>query len=157
VTLSQALESPLVLPDRRDGLRNSVERAAQDAGIGMPRLTAEVNSLSVIKHAVLQGVGATILPPGCIEYEIRHGALRACEIVDPPLHCTVALFTRRDALLDRAAASIFRLAIATATELCATGRWTDGAIVDDDGARALPADGGKLMKLQLDNRGRWKP
>ncbi len=131
VTLSQALASPLVLPDLRDGLRSIIESAARKAGMGISNLVSEVNSLTVIKHAVLQGLGATVLPLSCVTAEVQQDALRAQEITNPALRCTVALFTRKNALLDRATASVFRLAVATAKELCVTGKWIGGAVAQE--------------------------
>ena len=84
---------------------------------------SEVGSLTVIKNAVLQGVAATILPLSCVGPEVENNLMQAQEIVGGETHFTVALFMRDHALLDPAAASVFRLTIATARELCATGRW----------------------------------
>jgi LysR family nitrogen assimilation transcriptional regulator len=137
VTLAHALAPPLFLPDARDGLRTIIEDAARAAGLAVSNLAAEVSSLAVIKDAVLKGVGATILPLSCVAAEVRRGALRAQEITDPEIHCTVVLCTRRDALLARAAASVFRLTAATARELCNDEEWVGAAIAPD----ARPSQG----------------
>jgi LysR family nitrogen assimilation transcriptional regulator len=128
VTLSHALASPLVLPDLRDGLRSTIEREARTAGMAILNLVSEVSSLTVIKNAVLQGLGATILPISCVAAEVQQGALQAQEITNPALCCTVALFTRKNALLDRATASLFRLTVSLAKQLCLDKSWIGGAI-----------------------------
>ena len=129
VALSDALASPLVLPDPRDGLRLTIENAARRAGIRITNLVSEVSSLTVIKNAVLQGIGATFLPVSAVPAELQRGAVLA-QTTNPPLSVTVALYTRRDALLDRAAASVYRLAATTAKELCASTTWAGGTFVD---------------------------
>jgi LysR family nitrogen assimilation transcriptional regulator len=130
VSLSNALGSPLVLPDLRDGLRRNIENAAGTAGIRISNLVSEVSSLTVIKNAVLQGLGATILPISAVAAELQQGAVRA-QAIDPPIRVTVALCTRKDALLDRATASVFRLTVSTAKELCANTSWVGGMIVEE--------------------------
>jgi LysR family transcriptional regulator, nitrogen assimilation regulatory protein len=131
VTLPEALSFPLVLPDTRDGLRIIIESAAHRAGLTISNLVSEVSSLTVIKNAVLQGLGATILPISCVSIEVQQGALQAQEIAVPDVACTVVLCTRKGAPLPQAAASVFRLTVATATELCTDNNWVGGAIVQD--------------------------
>lgn len=131
VALSHALASPLVLPDLRDGIRSSIENAARTAKIRISNLVSEVSSLTVIKIAVMQGVGATILPISSVTSEVQQGAVQAQEIAEPAVRCTVALCTRKDTLLDLAAASVFRLIVATAKELCVTGKWIGGAVAQE--------------------------
>jgi LysR family nitrogen assimilation transcriptional regulator len=132
LTFSHALTSPLVLPDLRDGLRTIIESAARTAGLAISNLVLEVSSLTIIKNAVLQGVGATILPLSCVSAEVQQGALQVREIANPEVRCTVALYTRRDALLTRAATAVFRLAVATANQLCNENSWIGGAIAHQD-------------------------
>jgi LysR family nitrogen assimilation transcriptional regulator len=130
VALSTALGSPLVLPDLRDGLRRNIENAARTAGMRISNLVSEVSSLTVIKNAVLQGLGATIVPISAVASELEQGAVRA-QTIDPPIRVAVALCTRKDALLDRAMASVFRLAALTAKELCANKSWVGGRILEE--------------------------
>jgi LysR family nitrogen assimilation transcriptional regulator len=132
VNLLNALASPLVLPDIRDGLRSSIERIARNAGIGIPNLVSEISSLTVIKDAVLQGMGATILPISCVAAEVRQNLLQAQEIMDPRALCTVTLCTRKNDLLDRAAASVFRVTVATARECCTSGGWSGASIAREN-------------------------
>lgn len=133
ITLSHALASPLILPDRSDGLRNIIASAAHKARMVISNVVSEVNSLTVIKNAVLQGVGATILPISCVAAEVQEGALQAQEITNPEVRCTVALCTRKDALLDQAAASVYRLTVTTARELCLNKKWIGGVIAQESG------------------------
>ncbi len=130
VTLSRALKYPLVLPDVRDGLRNIIDRAARNAGLQISNVVSEVSSLTVIKNAVLQGLGATILPISCVSAEVQQRTLHAHQVINADASCVIVLCTRKDALLDGAAASVFRLTIAAARDLCNDRRWP--------GAEAVP-------------------
>lgn len=130
VTLSDALGSPLILPDLRDGLRRIIENAARTAGNRISNLVSEVSSLTVIKNAVLKGLGATILPRSAVPAELQLEAVRA-QAINPPIRVTAALCTRKDALLDRATASVFRLTASTAKELCANTSWAGGTVVEE--------------------------
>jgi len=129
ITLSTALGMPLVLPDLRDGLRHTIESAARIAGLRISNLVSEVSSLTVIKNAVLQGMGTTILPVSAVATELQQKTLCA-QATNPPIRVTLALYTRKDALLDRAAASIFRLIASTAEDLCTNKRWVGGTIAE---------------------------
>jgi LysR family nitrogen assimilation transcriptional regulator len=134
ISLSDALASPIVLPDLRDGLRSTIEHTARSAGLRISNLVSEVSSLTVIKNAVLQGLGGTILPIAAVGPELQQGLVAAQEITEPPTSVTVSLCTRKDPLLDRATASVFRLTALTAKELCIEGRWGGGAFVEDGGS-----------------------
>ena len=101
------------------------------AGVGIEHLVAEVSSLTVIKSAVLQGLGATILPMSCVADEVQQGALRAQEITNPALRSTVALVTRKNALLDRTTASVFSLTVSLTKQLCLDKRWIGSAIAQE--------------------------
>ena len=132
VSVVRALDSPLVLPDARDGLRTIIDGAALAAGVAMANLVSEVDSLTVIKNAVLQGVGSTLLPMSCVAVEVEQGLLSAVPVADPGIQCKVVLCTRKGAQLTHAAASVFRSAVTTARELCVRARWLGATSLADD-------------------------
>jgi LysR family nitrogen assimilation transcriptional regulator len=136
VTLADALAHPLALLDARDRIRGSIESAARAAGLQVASLLSEVSSLTVIKSAAVQGLAATILPLSAVALEVSQGILHAQEITHPAVQCTVALYTRNDALIDLAAASVLRLVASTARELCTSGLWRGGTFVRVNGVGA---------------------
>ena len=77
-------------------------------------------------------MGATILPISCVAAEVRQNLLQAQEIMDPGAFCTVTLCTRKNDLLDRAAASVFRTTVAVAREFCTSGRWGGASIAHEN-------------------------
>jgi LysR family nitrogen assimilation transcriptional regulator len=123
VSVARALSSPLVLPDVRDGLGTIIEKAALASDVTLSNLVSEVDSLTVVKNAVLEGVGSTLLPMSCVAAEVKQGLLCAQPIAHPGIRCTVVLCTRKDALLTHAAASVLRSVATTARELCVDARW----------------------------------
>jgi len=132
VSVAQALDSPLVLPDVRDGLRTIIENAALAAGVTLANLVSEVDSLTVIKNAVLQGVGSTLLPMSCVAGEVEQCLLSAQPVADPGIRCRVVVCTRKHAQLTHAAASVLRSAVTTARELCVGTRWVGATSLADD-------------------------
>jgi LysR family nitrogen assimilation transcriptional regulator len=132
VSVADALDSPLVLPDVRDGLRTIIENAALAADVTLPHVVSEIGSLTVIKNAVLQGVGSTLLPMSCVASEVEQGLLSAQAVADPGIRCTVVLCTRKDAQLTHAAASVFQSAVTTARELCIGEGWVGAIPLADD-------------------------
>ena len=72
----------------------------------------------------------------CVAAEVEQGLLQAQEITDSCAFCTVTLCTRKNDLLDRPSASVFRFTVAAARELCATGRWIGAAVALDQGMQS---------------------
>ena len=80
VSLSELAGLDLVLPTRGQGVRARVARALQDAGHASARVAAEIDSHTVIKQAVADGLGMTILSWASVEAEVKQGRLKAVEI-----------------------------------------------------------------------------
>ena len=92
---------------------------------------AETDSLTVIKNAVLDGMGMTILPVSAVISELDHDLMLAQEIVSPTVTCTVALCSPKSMTISHAAECVARLIVAVGPEICAIGRGP-GAPVQDD-------------------------
>lgn len=90
VPLAEALEERLAIPERRDVVRETVTRAAEDAGLEV-RMAYEVRSIAAIKLLVLRGEAASILPLASVIEEVRSGLLDARPIVAPTLRRTLYL------------------------------------------------------------------
>jgi LysR family nitrogen assimilation transcriptional regulator len=128
LTLRDALDTTLILPGLQHGVRPRIESTARAAGLAT-RDVIEINSIAILKSAILAGMGATILPVAPVQAEVERGAMRALAIRDPAIARTVVLCTSRNIPLTNAAAAVSRLVVQVAHELCAEGRWI--------GARAL--------------------
>ena len=123
VTLATALSSPLILSDMQHSVRARIEECAKTAGYRIANLVAETNSLTVIKNAVLDGMGLTILPISAVMSELERESLLAQEIIDPSVSCTVSVCWPRSIATNHAALCVARLIVAAATDIRATGRW----------------------------------
>ncbi|MBA5608533.1 LysR family transcriptional regulator [Duganella sp. FT3S] len=129
ITLAQALAAPLILPGLQHGVRPRIESVARTAGLTCGDVI-EINSIAILKSAILAGMGATILPVAPLLDEVERGTMRSYRIHDPAISRTVVLCASKNIPLTNAAAAVSRLAVQVAAELCASGTWL--------GARPLP-------------------
>jgi LysR family nitrogen assimilation transcriptional regulator len=128
VSLREALDTTLILPGPQHGVRPRIDSTARAAGLAA-RDVIEINSIAILKSAILAGMGATLLPVAPLQADVESGAMRALAIREPAIARTVVLCTSRNIPLTNAAAAVGRLAAQVARDLCARGAWT--------GARAL--------------------
>jgi LysR family nitrogen assimilation transcriptional regulator len=129
VTLRDALDTTLILPGLQHGVRPRIESTARAAGLHA-RDVIEINSIAILKSAILAGMGATILPVAPLLAEVERGAMRALPIRDPSIARTVVLCASRNIPLTNAAAAVGRLVTQVAHDLCDSGAWI--------GAHSLP-------------------
>ena len=122
LTLAEALDTTLILPGLQHGVRPRIESAARSAGL-LPREVIEINSIAILKSAILAGMGATILPVAPLQDEIERGAMRALAIRAPAISRRVVLCTSRNIPLTNAAAATGRLVGEVARTLCTDGAW----------------------------------
>ena len=122
IALAKAVEVPLILPGLQHGVRPRIESTARAAGLAT-RDIIEINSIAILKSAILAGMGATLLPVAPVRAEVERGAMRALAIHDPAIARTVVLCTSRNIPLTNAAAAVSRLVVQVAHELCAGGHW----------------------------------
>ncbi|MES3023371.1 MAG: LysR substrate-binding domain-containing protein [Pseudomonadota bacterium] len=122
VSLRAALGATLILPAQHQGVRPKVESVARAAGLTLGSVI-EINSIAILKSAILAGMGATILPLAPMLAEVERGAMRARAIHSPPLSRTVMLCSSRNIPLTNAAAAVRALVLEVTAELCRSGTW----------------------------------
>jgi LysR family nitrogen assimilation transcriptional regulator len=122
LSLGQALASTLILPARQHGVRPLVEARALAAGLAL-RKVIEINSIAILRSAILADLGATLLPPAPLQDDLARGAMRAWRVADPALTRRVILCNSRNIPLTNAAAAIGRLVREVTEDLCARGAW----------------------------------
>jgi len=120
--LAQALQATLILPGLQHGVRPRIEAVARGAGLSVDKVI-EINSIAILKSALLADMGATILPAAPVLDELQRGELRAQRIHSPPVSRTVVLCTSRNIPLTNAAAAISRLVRQVSDQLCAGQVW----------------------------------
>jgi LysR family nitrogen assimilation transcriptional regulator len=127
--LRDVLDTTLILPGLQHGVRPRIESTARAAGLAT-RNVIEINSIAILKSAILAGMGATILPVAPVQVEVERGAMRALAIHDPAIARTVVLCTSRNIPLTNAAAAVSRLVVQVAHALCTSGEWVGARSLD---------------------------
>ncbi|MBD8533255.1 MULTISPECIES: LysR substrate-binding domain-containing protein [unclassified Massilia] len=122
ITLATALGTTLILPAQQHGVRPLIEGAAASAGLALSKLI-EINSIAILKSALLADMGATLLPLAPLRAEIDSGILAAIPIENPPIRRSVTLCASRNIPLTNAAAAISRLVRQVTEMLCTDGSW----------------------------------
>ncbi|KQW90221.1 LysR family transcriptional regulator [Massilia sp. Root418] len=122
VTLAQALAAQLILPGPQHGVRPRIESVARGAGLATANVI-EINSIAILKSALLADMGATILPVAPVLAEIERGAMVALPIERPAISRTVVLCGSKNIPLTNASAAISRLACQVAADLCHSHYW----------------------------------
>lgn len=122
ITLAEAGRTQLILPGLQHGVRPRIENVVRASGCTLEHVI-EINSIAILKSAILAGMGATILPVAPLLDEVERGAMRAIPIVEPSITRTVALCASKNIPLTNAGQAVSRLIIDVAVELCAGGRW----------------------------------
>jgi LysR family nitrogen assimilation transcriptional regulator len=129
VSLPQALASTLILPAQQQGVRPQIERVARSAGLGLENLI-EINSIAILRSALLADIGATLLPVAPVQGDIEAGTLTAWPVHSPTITRRVVLCASRNIPLTNAAAAIGRLVRQVTAQLCASGAWPGARLVD---------------------------
>jgi LysR family nitrogen assimilation transcriptional regulator len=128
LTLAEALASTLILPAHQQGVRPRIEQVAREAGLVLQNVI-EINSIAILKSALLADIGATLLPLAPLQEEIARGALAAWPVHGTTLTRSVTLCASRNIPLTNAAAAIGRLVRKVTEELCANGAWHGARLV----------------------------
>jgi LysR family nitrogen assimilation transcriptional regulator len=122
LTLERALRTTLILPGLQHGVRPRIESVARAAGLALANVI-EINSIAILKSALLANMGATILPSAPVLDELERGTLRAQPIHSPAISRTVVLCASKNIPLTNAAAAVSRLVQQVSAQLCTGGTW----------------------------------
>jgi LysR family nitrogen assimilation transcriptional regulator len=129
IGLAQALTATLILPGLQHGVRPGIESVARAAGMTLSNVI-EINSITILKSAILAGMGATILPVAPLQADIASGALHAHPIADHKISRTVALCASKNIPLTNAAAAVARLVRQVSVDLCNSAAWPDASVLN---------------------------
>lgn len=122
ILLAKAAAVPLILPGRQHGVRPRIDKVVRDAGLELQQVI-EINSIAILKSALLADIGATILPCAPVLSEIERGVMTAYPISGAGISRTVTLCASKTIPLTTAAAAVERLVLEVAATLCASGKW----------------------------------
>lgn len=122
VSFADALKQTLILPAQQQGVRPRIENAAHAAGLALANVI-EINSIAILKSALLADMGATLLPVAPLQDQVDSGALVARALHDPALTRSVTLCASKNIPLTNAAAAVGKLVHQVARALCDSGGW----------------------------------
>jgi LysR family nitrogen assimilation transcriptional regulator len=122
ISLAKAINAPLILPGPQHGVRPRIENIVRSAGLSIDNVI-DINSIAILKSALLADMGATILPMGPVLSEIERGAMIAHPITGARISRTVSLCSSRNIPLTNAASAVGRLVLDVTKNLCANGHW----------------------------------
>ncbi|MGH8809322.1 MAG: LysR substrate-binding domain-containing protein, partial [Noviherbaspirillum sp.] len=122
IPLAEAVQAPLILPGLQHGVRPRIENIVRAAGLSLGNVI-EINSVAILKSALMADIGATILPTAPVLSEIERGLLSAHAITGASISRTVTLCASKNIPLTNAAAAVERLVLDVTRELCDGRRW----------------------------------
>lgn len=122
VSLNDAINTSLILPSLQHGVRPRIESIVRSAGLSIDNCM-DINSIAILRSAILADLGATILPAAPLLSDIERGLMRAHPISGVDISRTVALCSSRNIPLTNAAAAVERLVLDVTRELCSSNRW----------------------------------
>ena len=118
ISLRKVAELPLVLLERPNGSRLTIDDAFLQAGI-TPSSVIEVSAWLVLREFLLTGKGYGLLPAPEVQTEIEAGRLAATPIDEPEIVRTLCIARTESKAASRATDEVFRLMQHH------TGLWTD--------------------------------
>ena len=128
LSFEQALATTLILPGAQHGVRPRIDSRARSAGLAASKVI-EINSIAILKSAILAGMGATILPAAPMLAELDSGAMRSYAIHSPALSRTVTLCASKNIPLTNAGAAVKHLVHQVAAQLCDSGHWQGAQMI----------------------------
>jgi len=121
ISLTKAANRPLILPTRLHGFRQTLDRALGERKL-VPNIIAEIDSVSVLLEAVIDGVGETIQPWSAVQ---RHASqVSYSEISDRDLFRRNFLCSVSSDLLSPTMAVVRDIARDEILKLMSEGGWT---------------------------------
>ncbi len=105
VTLDAVAKMSVIAPFRRNGIRQRITRAFEQAAIPFEPVW-EIDALAAIKEMVRSGAGVSLLARSAVQREVERGEMETRRIAAPDLTFDVFLLYSKAALHSRAAAAI---------------------------------------------------
>jgi LysR family nitrogen assimilation transcriptional regulator len=122
ISLADIENVGLVISTTSNGLRQLVDQSFNGIAI-KPRLIAELNTVTLLKDAVIANVASTILPMSAVAHEWHAGALHVRRIVEPVIARPISLCSNSNIPLSAAAEAVHLLVVQTVEELVQSGVW----------------------------------
>jgi LysR family transcriptional regulator, nitrogen assimilation regulatory protein len=122
IALKQLAHIPLILPSDMHGLRIAIESAAARSRVRL-QLELSIDSLSLTKRIVAQGMAHTILPQTAFLDEVAVGSLSAVPIENPRLQRQLFITMQSSAEAPRAILQVATIVRKVSVALVSSGAW----------------------------------
>ncbi len=149
LTLANTLSLPLVLSSKEHNhcLRAIVDMKASVENLTIKNVVAEINSVQILKSAVLAGIGHTIFPKAPVQPEINQGSLQAHRIGPDGIFRTLIICTSKNIPMTNPKRAVLRLVVDVIDQLCKSGDWSGATSLRDSmGASPYLADGNDFLE-----------
>lgn len=134
IRFSDLQNIPLILPGQLFSVRQHIERIAAQHGFMFSNVVSEINSLNIMKSAMLAEIGAGIFPLSAVAQEVAQGKLKVQEIIEPGIERTIAICASRNISMTPANRAVSKLIVRVVRELCASGEWMGAVPIFHDTA-----------------------
>ncbi len=144
LTLANTVELPLLLSSKEHDqcLRALVDIQAANQGIAIKNVVAEINSVHILKSAVLAGLGHTIFPKAPVQVEINQGLLKATRIGSEGVFRNLVICTSKSIPMTTPKRAVLGLILEVIYGLCESGAWPGAtALFDHDLKASLLVEG----------------
>jgi LysR family nitrogen assimilation transcriptional regulator len=122
ISLTEAAKLPLVLPSRKHGLREMIERHARAKNLSL-NVALEIDALTQIKALVARASAYSILAHAAVLDEVEKGDLILVPIHEPEMIRVVSLVRNPNRVVTRASLEVERLATELIRELMQRRNW----------------------------------
>jgi LysR family nitrogen assimilation transcriptional regulator len=116
IAFADLLRSPLLLPSAQNSIRGLLDVSAETLGLSVSTVL-EIDSVTLLKDLVRQGLAPAVLPFGAVKHELQSGALSACPIADPEIRSDLNLIYLADRPPTRVAAQVVELLLDTLRQI----------------------------------------
>jgi LysR family nitrogen assimilation transcriptional regulator len=115
ITFRELSAYPLIVPSRISGMRVRLDEAARQKGLKLT-IALEVQSESLMRRLIDQGVGHTVLPSVSVRNSYDRSSLHIARIVEPSFPSTMCLIYPERPTLSQGAAAVRRLLLELAEQ-----------------------------------------
>ena len=130
ISLQSLREVKLLLPGAGQGVRSQVQSVLMQHDIANCIVGVEVNSLTLMKQAVIAGMGATILSWSSVDAQLEDQTLVAIELVDPTLSRVAAICVSSVTPQSVACQSVVKIIMQCVRDIALKAAWPGVQIIE---------------------------
>ena len=106
------------MPSAQNPIRKLLDEAARSIGLSVS-IALEIDSVTLSKDLVRDGLALAVLPFGAVKHEVETGTLTSCPIIDPEIRSDLNLIYLADRPPTRVASEVIDLFIGVLNRIVA--------------------------------------